>query len=98
LREHFGLTQTELADAIGVSLRIVQNWEKAGAASKPRQLRDLEELSTILKESMKTSNIPAWLRSANDAFSGQSPIDFLKDGKTRDIIVEFRRLQAGVPT
>jgi DNA-binding transcriptional regulator YiaG len=97
LREHFGLTQTELAHAVGVSLRTVQNWEKAGATSKPRQLRDLEELWTILKESMKSSDIPAWLRSTNDAFSGQSPIDLLKDGKTRDIIVEFHRLQAGEP-
>jgi DNA-binding transcriptional regulator YiaG len=97
LRERFGLTQTELAHSIGVSLRTVQNWEKAGAASKPRQLRDLEELWGILEESMKSSDIPEWLRSANDAFSAQRPIDLLKDGKTRDIIVEFRRLQAGEP-
>ena len=98
LREHFGLTQTELAHAVGVSLRTVQNWEKAGTATKPRQRRDLEELWTILRESMGSSDIPEWLRSTNDAFSGQTPIDLLKDGKTRDIIVEFRRLQAGEPT
>src|SRR6202040_359026 len=30
LRQHFGLTQTELAHALGVSLRTVQNWELAG--------------------------------------------------------------------
>jgi DNA-binding transcriptional regulator YiaG len=97
LREHFGLTQAELANAIGVSVRTVQNWEKAGAASKPRQLRDLKELWTILTESIKRPDIPAWLRSANNAFLGQSPIDLLKDGKARDIIVELRRLQAGEP-
>jgi len=38
-----------------------------------------------------------WLRSANDAFDGRRPIDLLKDGKARDIVVEFRRLQAGEP-
>jgi len=86
-----------LAHAVGVSLRTVQNWEKAGVAGKPRQLRDLAELSAVLKRSMKGSNVPAWLRSANDAFAGQCPIDLLKDGKARDIIVEFRRLQAGEP-
>jgi DNA-binding transcriptional regulator YiaG len=59
LREHFGLTQTELAHALGISLRTVQNWERAHAAEKPRQLRDLEELWTILKESIKGSDIPA---------------------------------------
>jgi len=98
LREHFGLTQTELAHALGVSLRTVQNWERAGVSGSPRQLRDLEELWTILKESIKGSDIPAWLRSESDAFAGQRPIELLKEGKARDIIVEFRRLQAGEPT
>jgi DNA-binding transcriptional regulator YiaG len=97
LREHFGLTQTELGHALGVSLRTVQNWERAGAAGRPRQIRDLEELWTILKESIKGSDIPAWLRSESDAFAGERPIELLKEGKARDIIVEFRRLQAGEP-
>jgi DNA-binding transcriptional regulator YiaG len=98
LRQHFGLTQTELAHAVGISLRTVQNWEREGAAARPRHLRDLEELWTILKESMKDIDIPDWLRSKSDAFAGQRPIDLLKEGKARDIIIEFRRLQAGEPT
>jgi len=97
LRERFGLTQTELAHALGVSLRTVQNWERKGAAGRPRQLRDLEELWIILKESIKGSDIPAWLRSRSDAFAGARPIELLKEGKARDIIVEFRRLQSGEP-
>jgi DNA-binding XRE family transcriptional regulator len=97
LRERFGLTQTELAHAIGVSLRTVQNRERDGIAGKPHQLRDLEELWTILKESIRGSNIPAWLRSESDTFAGQRPIELLKEGKARDIIVEFRRLQSGEP-
>jgi DNA-binding transcriptional regulator YiaG len=97
LREHFGLTQTELAHSLGVSLRTVQNWERAGVTGTARQLRDLEELWTILKESIKASNVPLWLRSESDAFTGQRPIELLKEGKARDIIVEFRRLQAGEP-
>src|SRR5207249_2392836 len=83
--------QTELAHALGVSLRTVQNWERAGVAGSPRQVRDLEELWTILKESIKGSDIPAWLRSESDAFAGQRPIELLKAGKARDIIVELGR-------
>jgi DNA-binding transcriptional regulator YiaG len=98
LREHFGLTQTELAHALGVSLRTVQNWERNGVARSPRQLRDLEELWTILKDSIKGTDIPVWLRSESEAFAGARPIELLKEGKARDIIVEFRRLQAGEPT
>jgi len=97
LRQDLGLTQTEMAQALGVSLRTVQNWEGSGEAAKPRALRDLQELSGILKESVKGSDIAAWLRSGNDAFGGQCPINVLKEGKVRDIIVEFRRLQAGEP-
>ena len=96
LREYFGLTQTEMAHALGVSLRTVQNWERAGVAREPRQLRDLEELRTILSESVADRDIAAWLRSGNEAF-GEAPIEMLKQGKARDIIVEFRRLQAGEP-
>jgi len=97
LRRHFGMTQTELAHTLGVSLRTVQNWERAGLAGKPRQLRDLEELWAILKVSIKGSDIPAWLRTESKAFAGQRPIELLKEGKARDIIVEFRLLQAGEP-
>jgi len=97
LRERYGLTQTELARSLGVSLRTVQNWERSGRAGGTRGLRDLEELWIILKESIKGSDIPAWLRSESDAFAGQRPIELLKEGKARDIIVEFRRLQAGEP-
>ena len=91
------MTQTELAQALGLSLRTVQNWERAGGAGKTRQLRDLEELWTILEDSVNASDIPAWLRSKNDAFGGNRPIELLKEGKARDIIVEFRRPQAGEP-
>ena len=59
LRERFGLTQTELAHAAGVSLRTVQNWEKSGVAGKSRELRDLAELSAVLKRSMKSSDVPS---------------------------------------
>jgi transcriptional regulator with XRE-family HTH domain len=97
LRENFGLTQTELAHALDVSLRTIQNWERSGEVSRARDLRDLEELWDVLKESVKMANVPTWLRSANDAFDGRRPIDLLKDGKARDIVVEFRRLQSGEP-
>jgi DNA-binding XRE family transcriptional regulator len=97
LRERFGLTQTEMAQALGVSLRTVQNWERNGGRARTHRLRDLEELWDILQEVMSDAEIPAWLKSENGTFGGRRPIDLLAEGKTRDIIVEFRRLQAGEP-
>ena len=97
LRECFGLTQTEMAQSLGVSLRTVQNWERSRERARARHLRDLEELWDILQETMGSSEIPAWLKSVNETFGGRRPIDLLIEGKARHIIVEFRRLQAGEP-
>jgi len=97
LRQHLGLTQTEMSHALGVSLRTVQNWERPGVARRARQLRDLEELWKVLKQAIKASDLKLWLRSKSDAFGGRRPLELLKEGKARDIIVEFRRLQAGEP-
>jgi hypothetical protein len=82
----------------GTSFVIVKKMTKAARnRHKPRLLRDTEELWTLLKNSLKPSDIPAWLRSENDTFGGRRPIDLLDEGHARDIIVEFRRLQAGEP-
>lgn len=97
LRQRLGITQTEFGAALGISLRTVQNWERKGVASRPRLLSNLEELWSVLKQVMRKSDIPGWLRTANDAFGGKRPIDLLVEGKARDIIIEFRRLQSGEP-
>jgi len=82
----------------GASFVIVKKMTKAARnRHEPRLLRDAEELWTLLKDSLKPSDVPAWLRSENDAFGGRRPIDLLNEGHARDIIVEFCRLQAGDP-
>jgi transcriptional regulator with XRE-family HTH domain len=97
LRERFGLTQTEMAGALGMSLRSVQNWEHGNTAAKGHRLRDLEELRSVLDEIVRGPDLPAWLRSENQAFSGRQPLELIVEGKARDILAEFRRLQAGEP-
>jgi len=97
LREWFGLTQTEMAHALGMSLRSVQNWERNDAAAKSHRLRDLEELRSVLDEVVPSPDMPVWLRSENQAFGGRKPFELIMQGKARDILAEFRRLQAGEP-
>lgn len=97
LREWFGLTQTEVAHALGMSLRSVQNWEHGNTAAKGHRLRDLEELRSALDEVVPARELAVWLRSENQAFGGRQPIELIVQGKARDILAEFRRLQAGEP-
>jgi DNA-binding XRE family transcriptional regulator len=97
IRERLGLTQTEMGQALGVSLRTIQNWERQAHARRGHLLRDLEELSAILSGVMSPAEIPIWLRSENNSFGSKRPIELVLDGRSRDVISEFRCLQAGDP-
>jgi DNA-binding transcriptional regulator YiaG len=98
LRSDLGLTQQQLAAAIGVSPRTVQNWEFGKHSPQiERRLRDLLELRQVLKEYLPPEQIQQWLTSPNDVFAGASPREWILGGRTRDVLIEFRRLQTGEP-
>jgi len=94
----FSLTQAQLAVAIGVSERTVQNWE-AGRVSPQaeRRLRDLIELNETVARYITPDHRQAWLISPNDAFAGDAPRDWIIEGRARDLLLEFRRMQVGEP-
>ena len=98
LRTALGLTQAQLAVSIGVSERTVQNWE-AGRVSPQaeRRLRDLTELNEALARYITPDHRQAWLISPNDAFAGDAPRDWIIEGRARDLLLEFRRMQVGEP-
>jgi DNA-binding transcriptional regulator YiaG len=98
LRKTLGLTQEEMASAAGVSTRTLQNWETDGPSpAATRRLRDLSELARTLGDYMSTADIPKWLRSPNQTFRGSAPIALLAEGRTRDVLIEFRRMEMGEP-
>jgi len=47
-REKLGFSQAELAQAIGVTGRTIQNWEAGVSAPKPPQVKAIERLLRIL--------------------------------------------------
>ncbi len=98
LRTALGLTQAQLAVAIGVSERTVQNWE-AGRVSPQaeRRLRDLIELNETLERYIDPEQRQSWLISPNDASAGNAPRDWIIEGRPRDLLWEFRRMQVGEP-
>lgn len=98
LRTTLGLTQAQLASAIGVSERTVQNWE-AGRVSPQaeRRVRDLVELKELLDRYIAPDALQQWLISPNETFAGDAPRDWIIEGRARDLLWEFRRMQAGEP-
>ena len=47
-REEIGFSQAELADAVGVTTRTIQNWEAGISSPKPMQVKAIERLLKIL--------------------------------------------------
>jgi transcriptional regulator with XRE-family HTH domain len=94
LREALHLTQVDLAAALDVTTRTIQNWEKHGRASE-RRLRDLKELHELVAKYIGVGQVAAWMDGANDAFQKRTPREMIREGKTRDLILEFHRLQTG---
>ncbi len=96
LRKKLNLTQVEVANSVGVTSRTVQNWETREAAPE-RRLRDLRELHDLLTKYVESGQLSAWMDSPNEAFQGHTPRELIREGKTRDLILEFRRTQSGEP-
>lgn len=96
LRKELELTQADVANAIGVSARTVQNWEAKGH-TPARKLRDLQELHELLHGYIEKANVSKWMDTPSGAFRGLTPRELIQQGKTRDLILEFRRMQMGEP-
>lgn len=47
-REGIGFSQAELADAVGVTTRTIQNWEAGVSSPRPKQVEAIERLLKIL--------------------------------------------------
>jgi DNA-binding transcriptional regulator YiaG len=96
LRRHLDLTQVDVANSLGVTPRTVQNWERRRAIAS-RRFRDLKELCDLVTKYIEGNQVSAWMDSPNEAFQNHTPRQLICEGKTRDLILEFRRLQSGEP-
>lgn len=98
VRKRLDLTQEEMAHALNVTTRTLQNWEKkVGVSQLARKTRDLRELLELMDDYVSSQEERDWLTTPLAAFKDQKPIDLITEGKLRDLIIEFQRLREGQP-
>lgn len=94
-----GMTQAELGQAVGSSLRTVQNWAKGDSSptgSKVRRLLDLHFLIEELKTAYTEEGIEIWLHSRNRNLQNQRPIDLITSGQLDEVLEEAQRVSGSM--
>jgi DNA-binding transcriptional regulator YiaG len=97
-RKRLGLTQEQMAVALHVAARTVQNWEKGiGTSQMAKKTQDLRELLGLMDDNVIAPKEREWLQTPLAAFQNRMPSELIAEGKLRDLIVEFLRLSDGQP-
>ena len=97
-RKRLGLTQEQMAKALNVAPRTIQNWESGvGTSQIAKKTQHLKELLELMDEFVIAPKEEEWLQTPLPAIRNQTPLQAIIDGKMRDIIVEFLRLGEGQP-
>lgn len=94
-----GLTQTELSQVVGASLRTVQNWAAGSgtpAGSKVRRLLDVQYIVRELREVYTEEGVQIWLHARNRNLARQRPIDLLAAGQYDQVLVEAERVSGAM--
>lgn len=102
-RRWLGLTQEELADAVGRSRRTVARWRSSAPdhtvarGETARRLRELARIQFLLEDLMGRETALEWLRRPNRGFRGEAPIDLILTQRASELLPALEVLADGAP-
>ncbi|HST47938.1 antitoxin Xre/MbcA/ParS toxin-binding domain-containing protein [Jatrophihabitans sp.] len=96
-----GVTQAELGQAVGASLRTVQNWASgatAPAGVRAQRLLDIQYIVRELRVTYTDEGVRIWLHSRNRNLGRRRPIDLLTAGDVETVLEEAEHIaRSGSP-
>ena len=94
-----GITQAELAKAVGAGARTVQNWASGQNAPRGKvaeRLLDIRTIVELLSDSYTDEGIDIWLHSRNRNLDMRRPIDLLMEGQVDQVLDEAKWVAGGM--
>jgi transcriptional regulator with XRE-family HTH domain len=94
-----GVTQAELASAVGAAPRTVYNWASGHNAPRglvAQRLLDIHAVVDLLSDAYTAEGIDIWLHSRNRNLEMQRPIDLLKEGEVDQVLEQARWVVGGM--
>lgn len=94
-----GITQAELAKAVGSGPRAVQNWasgQNAPRGESVKRLLDIRTVVELLGDSYTDEGIDIWLHSRNRNLDMRRPIDLIVEGQIDTVIDQAKWVAGGM--
>ncbi|BBX98092.1 hypothetical protein AWC15_22310 [Mycobacterium lacus] len=94
-----GITQAELAKAVGAGPRSVQNWASGHNTPRGRsaaKLLDVHAIVDLLSDSYTPEGIDIWFHSRNRNLDMRRPIDLLTEGDFDRVLDEAKWVAGGM--
>jgi DNA-binding XRE family transcriptional regulator len=97
-RKRLGFTQDQMAKALEVTPRTIRNWEKGQNLSQMgKKVEQLQRLLELMDHNLVEAQEKRWLETHVDALEGRTPREAILNGGMEELIVEFIRLEEGMP-
>jgi transcriptional regulator with XRE-family HTH domain len=95
--ESFGVTQDSVTRLTGFSPRAVAHWAsgRMPSASAQKRITELKRLFDALSDLVDAKAIGPWLKRANSAFDGSTPLQVIERGETDRLWRMIWELQSG---